>query len=68
MRAVLVGTLFGLTAAYPVLALLLWHALSFALTAGVAGAGWVLQQPAGVAAVGALLGWRYLTRRGRRTA
>jgi hypothetical protein len=66
VRAALAGILTGLTAAYPTLALLLWHATAWTLTTTAAGAGWVVQQPAGAAAVTVLLGWRYLTRRGRR--
>lgn len=67
MRATIVGgILLGLTTAFPHLAILLWHTTTW--TAAVTGvsAGWVLQQPAGVAAVLAVVAWRHLTKRGRR--
>lgn len=65
MRAILGGILFGLTAAYPALAALLWHATTWA--AAIAGdtAAWTLHQPASVVALAVGVGWRYAVRRMR---
>jgi len=69
VRAILGGILFGLTAAYPTLAALLWHATSWAASPAVAAAAWSLHQPAAVVALAVAVGWRYVVRRMRgRTA
>lgn len=63
MRAAIAGLLLGLTAAYPVLAALLWHTVLNAAAAISSGAGWALGQPAAVVALLGAMAMRRITRR-----